>query len=966
MSTCAVVSLFHNCASRSDAFLKSFAENTKYPHVRQFFVNNGSKDVTQKLLLGYKKATVINVDQNLGVPGGRNVAIKAILDNHRDVNYICFVDNDIDFTEGWLQNMITLMNKNPNVGIVGPVTNSSTNPIQDISRKRTIPKKLFAMEAGFSKDEFAITARVDGFCMLVHRNVVNNLGYFDTNFTTVGYEDWDYCRRAKQLGIGCGVSLRTFVSHDGALTLKQNNIKTNFMEGNKHRYMMKWESTANKDKQSVFIPITNINNHITINATEPVGFRDPLPHKKSETSKICTPQNQQIRSLTDLSLACYIKKADGLGKIGIKLFENLMQKNLKIHHQKLNVYDMAGVPQVTRDNLTKYPMPSNVVLLTNQPFYLDQISKFQRAYIYTMFESTQIPSDWAARINQKIDEVFVPDEYQRRSFLNSGVKKPIKVIPLGVELEHYQYKPRRQDNVFVFGFSGMFTQRKNVRDLIRSFTHAFPPKQFPKVRLKIHGRWGCMANSKRQFNSVINGDSRVKVDEGVMDLGAFKRWWDEIDCYVFPSKGEGFSLTPREAIAQGIPTIVSNYSGHEELVKSGHFYSIEPRGEEPAFYEFIGKACGHQAKIAIDDIMEQMKHVYNNYDAALEKAKRGSVWIKKQPSWAQVTNMIVKEIMPENMMVCDTLENQCGVGDFTRHVRSQMQKDNVKFVGNMEYAMKIAESRKTKRIHIQHEYSIYNSKPMEQYFKRLKELGVKITLTMHSVLNNASHLNFNGILAKYADEIFTLNPLGASALRNVGKRFNPEKIKFIHHPCYEVHFNSAKVKKGLIGTFGFLHGQKGYNYLMEAVMGTPHKLRLLCNGDPNHPKFIAPYRGKVDFQHINEFQKFNTLLSRLSACEIIVIPSVNHPNGMFGASGSVRVAITSGRPIICTTATHFAEFSNEMPKALQKNVIDLKDKINSLMGNEEKQQQIIQTLKEYKEQNSMKNFCDNYRKSFQE
>ena len=160
-----------------------------------------------------------------------------------------------------------------------------------------------------------------------------------------------------------------------------------------------------------------------------------------------------------------------------------------------------------------------------------------------------------------------------------------------------------------------------------------------------------------------------------------------------------------------------------------------------------------------------------------------------------------------------------------------------------------------------------------------------------------------------------------------------------------------------------MHCQKGFNYLFEALVGTPYKkVRMVCAGDPNHPDFIRPYKDKLNLEHYHIYTPFDKALSLLSECEIIVIPSINHSSGMFGSSGSIRTAITSGRPVICTTATHFEEFHNEMPKALTKNVLDLKDKIVNLMGNEQKQNEIIEKLKQYQEEHAIGKFVENYNK----
>src|SRR5207248_1304750 len=62
---------------------------------------------------------------------------------------------------------------------------------------------------------------------------------------------------------------------------------------------------------------------------------------------------------------------------------------------------------------------------------------------FTMLEVDGLPLDWVNLLNQ-MDEVWVPTPFNAQTFADSGVRRPIRVVPLAVDLAHFQPAvPRR-------------------------------------------------------------------------------------------------------------------------------------------------------------------------------------------------------------------------------------------------------------------------------------------------------------------------------------------------------------------------------------------------------------------------------------------------------------------------------------------------------------------------------------------
>jgi hypothetical protein len=103
---------------------------------------------------------------------------------------------------------------------------------------------------------------------------------------------------------------------------------------------------------------------------------------------------------------------------------------------------------------------------------------------------------------------------------------------------------------------------------------------------------------------------------------------DEVDlyrmahCYVQPSRGEGFGLQPLQAIAQGMPTILTDAHGHKAFSHLG-----VPIGWHPVRADyFIYGDAGDWWEPSYDELCEAMWDVYQNSETIWgETSQRGSV-----------------------------------------------------------------------------------------------------------------------------------------------------------------------------------------------------------------------------------------------------------------------------------------------------------------------------------------------------
>lgn len=207
-------------------------------------VDNGSeKDVTEYLgklkeELGNKIKLIIN-SSNMGFPYGCNQGIKA-----SDGDYIVLLNSDTVVTEGWLSGLYSVFEKYPEVGIAGPLTNNTIPGEQMVSHdyKNIGGLELFAGKTR-EKNKGQVTIiqypeYLTGFCMMIKREVTDNIGMFDTDFGLGTFEDADLCWRAGINGYKLAVVRDVFIHHQLRGSFGTNNIDIERISQKNQDYFM--------------------------------------------------------------------------------------------------------------------------------------------------------------------------------------------------------------------------------------------------------------------------------------------------------------------------------------------------------------------------------------------------------------------------------------------------------------------------------------------------------------------------------------------------------------------------------------------------------------------------------------------------------------------------------------------------------------------------------------------------------
>jgi GT2 family glycosyltransferase len=195
-------------------------QQLQYSNFEVVLVDNGSTDGSREAIAtAFPTVRLIAPPTNLGVAGGRNLGLEAIL-RQPDVDYVLFLDNDVTLEPSLLDKLVAEANKDAALGIVGPIVYYHSDPRRIWSAGsrfifREVISQLRLKNHPVTHELMEGIEYVDalsGCCMLVKRCVFETIGYFTPHYFMV-CDDSEFCYRAAKVGFKRGVVMHARLWH---------------------------------------------------------------------------------------------------------------------------------------------------------------------------------------------------------------------------------------------------------------------------------------------------------------------------------------------------------------------------------------------------------------------------------------------------------------------------------------------------------------------------------------------------------------------------------------------------------------------------------------------------------------------------------------------------------------------------------------------------------------------------------
>lgn len=190
------------------------------------------------------------------------------------------------------------------------------------------------------------------------------------------------------------------------------------------------------------------------------------------------------------------------------------------------------------------------------------------------WEFGSLPEEWVDKIKQ-VDEVWVPTHFVKKEYTTSGVPaEKVKVIPNGYDpsIFHPDIKPflLPTNKKFKFLFVGGTIYRKGPDLLLGGYQKAFKAKDDVCLVVKDFGNKSCYAGQthKEIFKAAqqVPGGAEIVYLDQEMTAEEIASLYKACDCLVYPYRGEGFALPVLEAMACGLPVVVTDGGATDDFV----------------------------------------------------------------------------------------------------------------------------------------------------------------------------------------------------------------------------------------------------------------------------------------------------------------------------------------------------------------------------------------------------------------
>ncbi|MCL2924633.1 MAG: tetratricopeptide repeat protein, partial [Trichodesmium sp. MAG_R04] len=370
-------------------------------------------------------------------------------------------------------------------------------------------------------------------------------------------------------------------------------------------------------------------------------------------------------------------------------------------------------------------------------YYSNLVKNDNINYILTMFESSQIPSSWVEAINNNFTEVFVPHNYVRKAFQDSGVVCPISILPLAYSKRKRVEPMSKEPGKLKLGYLCGPAKRKNVEQLIQGVEELF--QEGKKIELFIHCNW--LKPEQKQWSKL----PFVNLTEGKLSDDFINQWYSQLDAYICPSSGEGWSLTPRESMSLGIPTIISDIEVHQELLESGFYLPIISNDWQPAYYEFLKGNCGEWKAYSVQQIKSAIIQMINDYDYWYSLAETGKNWVASKYKWESVERQLLAEIYPKHLLF--SLSGNEVIDNYCQSLVSSMSK--TKYVQCYHQLEEILQRESIQSIHVQYDSNLFNN---QELFSYVNQWQCVKKITIHRSVDD-KNIEFKQLLSLF-DEIY--------------------------------------------------------------------------------------------------------------------------------------------------------------------------------------------------------------------
>jgi glycosyltransferase involved in cell wall biosynthesis len=610
------------------------------------------------------------------------------------------------------------------------------------------------------------------------------------------------------------------------------------------------------------------------------------------------------------------------------------------------------------------------------------------------WEESAFPQNYLQDFNAHLDALPVMSRYVQKVMIDNGLSIPAPVAGVGVDhllnIEPKEYALKTKKSFKFLHISSCFP-RKGVDVLLKAYEEAFTNeddvslviKTFPNPHNNIEDLLKNHKNANKNFPEVelINEDLQ---DAYIISL------YQKCNVLVAPSRGEGFGLPMAEAMLFDMPVITTGFGGQRDFCSDETSWLID--------FSFA-KAQTHMnlfnsywAEPSKEDLSRLMKLLHKMpQDELTQKTQKAKENILKNYRWQHCAQRILDTVSKINeapifehkktkLGWVSSYNTRCGIATYSEFLLNHFDKDlfDIKiFASNAQKSdiivQKLEESiervfnnhndktldslhdaivkNELEAVVIQFNFGFFDIAALGDLIDKLHAKNIAVYITLHSV-KDVNKPDFKASLSHIGTSLQKVKKIFVHGIDdlNILKSFNLTKnVSLLPHGVQKrVSKPKAKDEKRVISSYGFMLPHKGIKELIAsfALLKKSHKdiSLLLVNALYPNPvsyeyanecsKTIQDLGLSQDVTMINDFLSDEDSFAYLDTADMLVMP---YKDTQESASGAVRYAISTNKPVVCTPISIFNDvadivhFSQDTsPQSMAKKIEELLDDQNIL------------------------------------
>jgi glycosyltransferase involved in cell wall biosynthesis len=297
----------------------------------------------------------------------------------------------------------------------------------------------------------------------------------------------------------------------------------------------------------------------------------------------------------------------------------------------------------------EFPLPPRLVELMDKPRHTDYEIAFDYPPNYykltgekrvgmLVYETTALPPHWRDAILRYLHLLVVPGEFCAEIMMSAGISaEMIAVVPYGIrpELYHPGVRPAKLPTRKRFKFLcvAMPHRRKALDILLDAYCEEFSARDDVCLILKSSYRanpgkirpWEIDVEPLLdKYFSKADAPEMAHMSEPIASE-EMPGLYAACDCYVQPSRSEGFGLAILEAFACGRTAVVTGWGGHMSFCNESNAYiadyQLVPAGE--AQYDNDSEAA-RMAEPDVRHVRSLMRNAYEDGETLRQKARNAA------------------------------------------------------------------------------------------------------------------------------------------------------------------------------------------------------------------------------------------------------------------------------------------------------------------------------------------------------